>query len=468
MTKTNRATGGANQNKSLLYLPVLLGVLAALLFSVFGAKLFVVIAVLFAGATLVLMRYEAITYVLCFYVLIDYVARNFIGGMLGSYWDELLLIAMLGIWVFKWLQNGKDRIVTTPLDGALILFYGASLFVLFANSLDFGQSVEGLRAAIQHTFWYFAVTQLIRSKENARNIYRLLVLVALLLGLHGVYQYIIGAEMPANWVDSMEAGLRTRVYSIIGSPNILASLMTLVAPMAFALFFAEEKPLNKLIYLGAAGVMCLCLVFTFSRGAWIGFMIAVGVYVLIKDKRLVVPAVLAMLVAAVAVPSVANRLTYMLSPEYIESSLRAGRLVRWIEGLDIVRTRPWLGMGHGSFGGAVAVNNEVSNVFYMDNYFLKTAVEMGIVGFVAFVILMGSVLIWAYRAAARIQNRYYRELCIGAFAGLTGVVAHNFVENVFEVPMMVTYFWTIAAVVMYLYRTLPLQKKQPPHAAENQ
>jgi O-antigen ligase len=407
-----------------------------------------------------IFRYENLIYLLCLWAFIDYFTRTYIGGAVGSLWDKLYLAALCMAWLYKWVKLKDLKIQTTPLDVFLFLFYGAALIVFIVNSLSYAQSFEGMRAAVQNTFYFFIATQLIKDRQNAVNILKVFVMVMLILSLHGIYQYIIGVEMPPNWVDSLETGIRTRVFSIIGSPNILASLMTLIAPVALAFAFAEKKLVWKLFYLGAFVAMSLCLVFTFSRGAWIGYLIAMGIFVLMKDGRLIIPALLALFGASALVPSITARLTYMLSPEYIESSLRAGRLVRWIEGLDIIRTRPFMGMGHGAFGGAVAVNNEVANVFYMDNYFLKTAVEMGILGLAAFTILMAAVFIWSLRTAVRLKDKYLREVSAGAFCGLAGVIVHNFVENVFEVPMMVAYFWLIAAVVMWFFNNCELKGRE--------
>ena len=36
------------------------------------------------------------------------------------------------------------------------------------------------------------------------------------------------------------------------------------------------------------------------------------------------------------------------------------------------------------------------------------------------------------------------------FAGMCGVLVHCYFENIFEVPYMMAYFWSMAAAVMYL------------------
>jgi len=258
--------------------------------------------------------------------------------------------------------------------------------------------------------------------------------------------------MPAGWVDMAEKGVRTRSFSIIGSPNILGSVMTLLIPMSTALFFESKSFFKKSMYAFATAVMALCLVFTQSRGAWIGFGVAVFVFFLIYDRKYILPLVFAGLFVFFMVPQVYDRITYMLSQEYMLSSMTGGRLVRWQNGLELLKDNFWLGTGIGRFGGAVAMNHKdlFPDTYYMDNYYLKLAVEGGILALITFVLLMLSVLKRGFGALLNQPNKRYKLMIIGMLSGMIGVMAHNFVENVFEVPAMVTYFWIITAMVIYL------------------
>ena len=413
----------------------------------------------FTAGWTVARGWELAVLVLAAYGIIDVVLRR-ISGTLGSVWDELFLMAMILLCVVKWTADRRDiRLKTSPLDLPLVMFMGVMIFCLLVNSPDFSISLEGFRAVVQYMLWYFVVLQLVKGEDSAKAITAFFVAVVALLALYGVYQYVIGVEMPAGWTDHNEASLRTRVYSIFTSPNAFGSLLTLAAPMSVSLMAISRSWKQKAVF----GCMTLCilasLAFTFSRGAWMGFIAAAGVYVLIKDRRLLVPCVICGLLVVVLVPSIGGRIAYMLSPEYIESSLRGGRLVRWLTGLEILKDYPVLGVGLGHFGGAVAMNhdvkfivgNQVTVAFYMDNYMLKTAVEAGLAGLAAFLALMYSVVINGLRTVRDASTSVSRELSAGILAGLCGVIVHNLVENIFEVPMMTSLFWMFAAVLMGIW-----------------
>ena len=92
-----------------------------------------------------------------------------------------------------------------------------------------------------------------------------------------------------------------------------------------------------------------------------------------------------------------------------------------------------------------------TDTFYMDNNMLKMAVESGLLGFGAFAVLLYSVVINSFRTIKLASTKTAKELSTGIMAGLCGVIAHNFFENVFETPMMTSLFWLFTAVIMSIW-----------------
>ena len=112
-----------------------------------------------------------------------------------------------------------------------------------------------------------------------------------------------------------------------------------------------------------------------------------------------------------------------------------------------------LGFGLGRFGGAVAMQNKVIeetkdfSYFYMDNYYLKTLVEMGYLGLAFFILLLFGLVLWSLRSIGRTgytKGDRTRVLAVSMFAGMCGVLVHCYFENIFEVPYMMAYFWSMA------------------------
>ena len=321
-------------------------------------------------------------------------------------------------------------------------------------------ALDGYRAVVQYLFWFFLVTRLIEDDRDFALFYGALVAMAVVIALHGIYQYIVAAPIPASWVSQTEEGVRTRVYSITGSPNIMGSLLVLFAPLVAGIAYYSKKPWVKALAIGTTGMMCLSIIFTFSKGAWGGLAVAVLVFAVFLDRRLIALMGVAGAGALLAIPSIASRITYLFTADYMEASQRAGRMVRWETGLDLLQeSNPLLGFGLGRFGGAVAMQNKIIeesdtfSYFYMDNYYLKTLVEMGYLGLIFFIILLIGMILWSLRAIGRTkfnETDRTRVLVVSMFAGMCGVLTHCYFENIFEVPYMMAYFWSLAAAILYL------------------
>ena len=446
--------------KTLYVLIALVGITIGIIGSYKSMMIPLAVAAVFIFVVAALSNYQITTYLVAFYVIFDYIFRNILKVPgLSSVWEELLLLALIIMWGYKWIVFHKESSFRrTPMDLPLLLFFGIGFILLIVNSQYFSVSVDGLRAIIEYMFFYFLVMQLIKDENGARHLCILLLIIGTGLAIHGIMQYLMHVPTPSSWTDQAERNSSTRAFSIVGSPNILGSLMVLLAPIAFSMFFAYKDFFKKILFGGAGLLMTLCLLLTLSRGAWAGFVIAIIILVLYKDKRLIIPVIVLGIVVVTMVPAISERITFMFSSDYIQSSLRGGRLSRWIIGWDLFIKNPIFGVGLGNFGGAVAMNHKdlFPNTFYMDNYFLKTLVETGLTGFIAFCLLIYNLIAWSIRAIAKMGTGFNGLLCQGIFAGLCGVIFHNFGENVFEQPLMITYFWLLAGILMYFnYRSIP-------------
>ncbi len=396
--------------------------------------------------------YQRVIYLLSFFFIIDYAIRNFINlPLLASVWDEVFLLGALVLFIIKYIFEIKQKKHTlTPIDIPMLLFIVVNLFILLVNTTYIEVGLEGFRAVTTNLLWFFLVFSLIKDDKGAKKVLPFIISATLLIALFGIYQYITGVEMPASWVDSAEQGVRTRAFSVVQSPNVLGTIMTLVSMISLGLFFYEKKVINKIFYAGSFLIMVACLVFTLSRGAWIGFALAILVFVIIKDKRFILPIAALGIIVILFVPAISSRVLYMISPEYLFSSLTGGRAMRWIDGFAIFQENWLVGVGLGHFGGAVAMHYPYyfPEAFYMDNYFLKVAVESGVLGFLSFFTLITVTLgsIFKHTKLAKGTKEY--NILLGIFSGLFGVSIHCFFENIFEVPGMIVLYWMIVAIAM--------------------
>jgi len=388
-----------------------------------------------------------------FYPFIDEIGRELLSGFsLFGLWDEVYLLVcafyVFAVWFFK---KREEPLVITPVGPPMLLLISVSLCLYLLNSTYPQLGFEGFRVVVQYLLWFFVLNSYLTDDKKAYLIARLLVYSGGIMGFHGIIQYIMKVPTPAHWTDYAEGSTGTRVFSIVGSPNILGSIFILMIPLCLAMVLQKERNFtDRLVFFVLMGAMGLSLVLTLSRGAWFGAAVALFVFCLAINPRWIF-LLGAGCGAMLLVPSVMSRIEYMLSDQYRLNSMTSGRLHRYQTGWEMFMQHKFVGVGLGHFGGAVAMNNNnlIPDTFYMDNYWLKTAVEMGLVGITAFFILIFILVLWSIRAIKQCENYDTRLITAGGFAGLCGVIVHNMMENVFEVQYMVAYFWVIASLVFY-------------------
>ncbi len=389
------------------------------------------------------------------YLPLDVFIRSVLGiDFLSSIWDEAFMIFCV-VYIIAKVAFSKSVIKprVTPLDAPLIFFMAASVLVMAVVSPKIGVAIAGYRAVCQFMLWFFVITRLIEDDRDLRILYFTVCAMGVAVALHGVYQYITNAPMPEQWVARAEAGMRTRVYSITGSPNIMGALMVMIAPMLAGCAYYAKKLWVKCAMWGCTGILCLATLFTFSRGAWFGLTVAVVVFAILVDIRLLLFAAVGILGVIFCVPEISNRIAFLFTADFAEANATGGRGERWHIGLSLWRQNRIFGFGLGRYGGAIAMQNqEIEDIlyYYMDNYYLKTLTEMGLIGLVSYVWLLLKNLLWSCRSIFRTRKDRVSYLSAGIVSGGIGVLSHSFFENIFEVPYMNAYFWGLAAAVMFL------------------
>lgn len=380
------------------------------------------------------------------YIFVDYLMRK-IGFLyrFSSIWDELLLLLMYGIVIFRgfWQEEIKDyKIRIIDIAAIFFMLVGVGLLLIVSPNMSVG--IEGYRAVYQHILWYFPVRVLLNDKNRIYAL-RSFAITGFFLGYHALYQYILKVPMPGNWVDSTET-LTTRAFSIIGSPNILGALFVCLIPLVIAIIYYDENKTFRVISFISLFPMIIGLLVTFARQAYLAIFGAFMIFFILFYPSIIKYLIILVGIVMKVSPSVANRILYLFTPTYFLKSARGGRLLRYAYAIEEWRKSPIFGNGLGRFGGAVATNNKLTP-FYVDSYYLKTLGETGLVGLISMIITFLYTLIYTRKVMIYQKSKKDMFMIAGIFIGILGLLLQNIVENVFEVPMMIVMFWSLVAIV---------------------
>jgi putative inorganic carbon (HCO3(-)) transporter len=259
-----------------------------------------------------------------------------------------------------------------------------------------------------------------------------------------VAAFVAGASLDALYglfVAPSDPDTASRLSSSITNPNELASVLVTALVLSFGLAVAmKDVPLARLGALCAGGLCTAGIFLTGSRGGLVALAVAMIAFLIVGARW---RGRLALVVVAVVLVGV-GYYNFAASPE-IRSHVSTvgsgtGRLDLWTVGWRMVEDEPLQGVGAGNFpvssvhyllqpGAIERADYIVGSPKVAHNTYLELWAELGIVGLALFVILAGSCLYAALRAARSFgrQGDARMEIIARAlFVALAALLAADF------------------------------------------
>jgi O-antigen ligase len=198
-------------------------------------------------------------------------------GSISLHIPDFLLLGSLGIIAGRWLVRPEFKIVRTPLDWPLLIFYGVTLLSTFIALDQSSVEVEPARRAIRVLSYYltfFIVTNLIREHRQLNFLLNGLFSLATIVAAAMVVQFLLGDSihiLPGN-VESLTT--QSTIYEDVTRilpPGLSIVLVSFVAILCI-LVLEKFKPLGWLKFL-QCGLLGIALLFTFLRGYWVALIV---------------------------------------------------------------------------------------------------------------------------------------------------------------------------------------------------
>ncbi len=332
--------------------------------------------------------------------------------------------------------------------GMLVFVLVSALSAAF--SIHRGKSLEAMLDLLAITGLFLAAVTLARDARILRGIALFEVLAALPVAVVGLMQHFRPELLPPG--NSYPG----RALGPFGQPNRMGGYLIAAIPVALALSFVAQGRMLRVALLVATFGLMLCLVATYSRGAWIG--LAAGLLVLgtafarwpelaPRPALVFVSAACVALPLLILLPSVISRVqsrpsaapawNLPIDPEREGSG--AMRRAIWAGALDAAAHRPLLGSGIGTFReafdrykGTTMKRLEAEGGRTADqahNHYLGLLAERGVLGLAAFCLLVALSLGAAGAALAPGTPAMGRVLIAGLAASVVALLAHGLLDD---------------------------------------
>ena len=243
---------------------------------------------------------------------------------------------------------------------------------------------------VQYILIYLLIILFVRTAAE-----RHLVMVCLLISaagtvLYGIYQYAHMLTLhEAEWVDNSAFPLlKRRMYSTLYNPNLYSAFLLMMMGGTASMSIWTRHTWHRIGYIVLFAALGLCLILTYSRGAWLSVAALVFFFGLVWDKRLWLLFLLIPPILLFYHGGVTDRLLSIFYHSEADTSVSM-RLDMWYSAMEMIIEHPLLGVGWGAFKFVYPVYNELIQeagitIFHAHNMFLNIWAETGVLGFVCF------------------------------------------------------------------------------------
>lgn len=413
---------------------VMLGILGYLL----PLKTFMLITSAIVVLVLVLWKYEVGVF-----AVVGFIPLAPTMALLGLI---LLTAVSYGIRLFR---DKSMRFRVTILDYFVVLF-GIVLLYSTVTSYTPNSSLFSMLIYVAYIIFYFILVNTIKTRQQLYILVALLVISTTVTSLYGLYQMKTGAATSEAWIDTtLFEDIKARVGSTFENPNVLGEYLVMIIPVSIAMLWGQKSWISKLMTLGLTAIMLVCLVYTYSRGAYVGLMLAFALFAVLRDRRFIILGVIGLLMLPFVVPaSVINRFT---SIGNLSDTSIFYRISIWLGSLKLAKDYWPSGIGLGlepfkliypkySFNAAYAHHSH--------NIYIQLLIETGIAGFLIFaamiVVYYKTLLAGFYRS----KDKFTSTFMIAIASGMVGYLAQGMVENIWYNNRVLLTFWVMLAFGM--------------------
>lgn len=357
----------------------------------------------------------------------------------------ILSLGTFGLYLINvWL--GRIRRQRTALVSVFVGLFAVCMVYGAFTSYHFPKALQVMAIFLTFLSIFFVCKDCIDTEQKLNTVLFVFVVTGACIALYAIYQYIVGVEMDAAWVDAESFDITTRAYATFNNPNVLGEYLIVIGALAAGMMWKVKNWASRFFYTGCFGVICLGLVATNSRGAMLGLLFAAGMFVLLAERRLIPLGILGLLAMPFLLPpALWERL---LSSITMSDSSSQYRVSIYQAGLEIIRHYWVTGIGVDAFNEIYPLFSlEAANAYHVHNLFLQEFIELGIVGFGVFLGMLVFFFQKLYSTMTRAARRY-RFLLAAIFGAVAGVLLQGMTDHIWFDYSIVLLFWCILGIGM--------------------
>lgn len=384
----------------------------------------------------------------------------------------LVVIVMVVAWAVKIVESRQVVFAPTALNLPILFFFLSAAATTLFSSVHFRTSLygqitryEGLLTILLYSLIYFLTVNFVKEKYQVRRMLTGLLIAASIVAIYGILQHF-GIDFLSPNPRAVQVG---RSFSTLGNPNFLGGYLVLVIPVGIAFMLSVKRLAPKLLVGLATVLLFVCLLFTYSRSAWLGTATSLALILLFvlkqakrKEKMILLGAVAAVvMIACLLLMQINTKTTPLPLRERVASTTRleegtvVSRLIMWETSLEIIKSRPGLGFGLDTFRLTFPryrlvdwyqVSKQAGIPDKAHNDLLQTASSQGLIGLLGYLWIIIAALWQGARTVMRARNEQVQILAVGLIAAISGYLIH--LQFQFSGVETAPFLWLIVGMLL--------------------
>ena len=361
--------------------------------------------------------------------------------------EDIFLVIFSFLWLARAALHKKVQFLRkTPMNKYLafytITFVFATLKGMLTNDVRPVQGTFYILKYLEYFIIYFLVVGILKNRKQAVMYIKAFIITFAIVNIYAFTQIGLGGRVSAPFEGP------------VGEPNTLGGYQVLL----FGVIIGLLSHMSRSKWRWLMALLCVFsfipFAYTLSRSSYMSLVPTYLVLVYFNRSRkrniLIGSLFIVLILSFFFFPkNVKERIMYTFVPQqqqYIDpvkvfgvklGPSASARFKSWEYAIRFWLKRPVLGYG-------------VTGKGFLDSQFVRTFVELGSLGFIAFLLL----LIGVYRNTLRIYHNtndgLFKGLALGFLAGHIGMIMHALTANTFIIIRIMEPYWFLLGIVMMI------------------
>lgn len=382
---------------------------------------------------------------------------------------EPLLFGVMFFFVAKLLHEKKfdNKIACHPISIVIYIMFIWILVTTITSELPLVSAKYLLSR-----FWfvipaYFVCAKLFKDPDNINKIIWLYIAGLIIVVIYTTINHAINgfSGNSAHWVmtpfynDHTAYGAALAIYLVLGAAFI---------------FMPNIKPSRRVIIIACFAILCMGMVLSACRAAWLSIVAVVGVLVCVL-LRIKFKYILTIVIALVAlfftfrhqIIDIMERNEQDSSNNFVEhiqsitnistDASNLERLNRWSSALRLFEERPFFGWGPGTYQFVYApyqlsTNKTIITTNYGDggnahSEYIGALAEMGVFGSLIVIVLVAVSVYTGLTTYKKAKNKESKILVLAATLAIISYFTHGVLNNFLDTDKLAIPVWSCLAII---------------------